>query len=283
MEIFEISERTIADEPPAVRLGVGAINGLLNGGLIAGSVTLIYGREGVGKTTLALGMAHAAAESASVLYTVAEDEMDRRGVLHLAGRTGVTHTLRGATVESADDVIAAATQTEARLVVVDSLPAVTAPGSPQAATLRQLGKYARHNDVAVIALVMLDTTNRPAGGYRLLYAADTIIECSALRPKPVVRLTITRGQDPMLPFESADDIDDERTVEPHEDPDDTSLRRIKVSKSRGGPSVSQVMRMTSAGLEPHTGHVDAAIAEALTFDASAEDMDHEHGDIQDQQ
>ncbi|NOQ61984.1 AAA family ATPase [Mycolicibacterium fortuitum] len=280
MELFEISEHTIAAEPPPIRVWVGPVSGLLNGGLIAGSVTLLYGREGVGKSTLALGMAHAAAESVPALYATAEDEMDRRSILQLAGRTGVTHVFRGASVASVDEVIAAATQTSAQLVIVDSLPAVTALGSSQAAALGKLRAFARQNDVAVVALVMLDTANRPAGGYRLLYGADTIIECSVVQQQPVVRLMITRDSEPMLPFDNQDD--DDRTIQPEDDPDDTSLRRIKVSKSRGGPSVSVVMRMTSSGLEPHAGQVDAAIAAALTVEADAESMPLEREDPREQ-
>src|SRR5271169_4716077 len=70
------SSTSLADEAsaeqPRLLTGSAELDRVLGGGLVAGSVTLIGGDPGIGKSTLMLQSAAALAASASVLYATGE-------------------------------------------------------------------------------------------------------------------------------------------------------------------------------------------------------------------
>lgn len=101
LPITEIS----LDAAAALSSGIGELDRVLGGGLVPGSVALLAGEPGVGKSTLLLHLAHQAAESGqTVLYVTGEESAaqvrlraERTGALsrrlHLAAETDLSTIL----------------------------------------------------------------------------------------------------------------------------------------------------------------------------------------------
>jgi DNA repair protein RadA/Sms len=116
-----------ADEWQPRSTGVGELDRVLGGGLVPGSVTLVGGEPGIGKSTLLLqAVASIAAGGSKVLYVSAEESKqqvrlraERLGALHpdlwLASETVVPHIL-----SSVDEI-------DPAVLVVDSIQTVHTP------------------------------------------------------------------------------------------------------------------------------------------------------------
>ena len=76
------------DELPRLETGMAELDRVLGGGLIPGSVTLLGGEPGIGKSTLLLQLANHAARVTPTLYLSAEESAAQIGVR--ARRLGVS-------------------------------------------------------------------------------------------------------------------------------------------------------------------------------------------------
>lgn len=117
-----VSELVSADQK-RLTTGLTDVDVVLGGGIVAGSVTLIAGQPGIGKSTLLLQLAYAVSEHADVLYVSGEESAHQ--VSLRASRLGATRNgLQLATSTSADDIAATIVSGTFHLVIVDSIQTV---------------------------------------------------------------------------------------------------------------------------------------------------------------
>ncbi len=175
----------VADDSSATRsTGIGEVDRVLGGGLVAGSVTLVGGEPGIGKSTLLLQLVGAAAaDGACCLYVSGEESVgqvrgraDRLGAVHpdlwLVAETVVPH-IRA----HLDDV-------RPDIVVVDSVQTLhdpelsSAPGS--VAQVREgahsMVQYAKQHGSAVILVGHVTKEGTLAGPRVLEHVVDTVLE-----------------------------------------------------------------------------------------------------------
>jgi len=173
--------------------GLAEVDRLLGGGLVAGSVLLLGGEPGIGKSTLVLQMAGALASAtaaepgdATVLYASAEESASQ---LHLrAARLGLTGgpADRALTVLASTDVAAivtAASAAQPALLVIDSIQTVEVdgldgpPGSVgqvrEAAI--QLGAFAREQGVPILLVGHVTKDGTLAGPRTLEHLVDAVL------------------------------------------------------------------------------------------------------------
>ena len=141
------------------RLGTGMaeLDGVLGGGLIPGSVTLLGGEPGIGKSTLLLQLANHVANLTPTLYLSAEESAAQIGVR--ARRLGVgASNLRVVADTDLDAALARARDERIRLLIVDSIQTVqlAAVGTAAGAVTQlrectaQLVRFAKAEDVSVM-------------------------------------------------------------------------------------------------------------------------------------
>jgi DNA repair protein RadA/Sms len=112
--------------------GMADVDTVLGGGIVAGSVNLIAGQPGIGKSTLLLQLADSVAKKYKVLYASGEESGHQIGMR--AERLGVTGAhLQLATSNSTDDIAASIATKQYDLVVVDSIQTIAASGIASAA------------------------------------------------------------------------------------------------------------------------------------------------------
>jgi DNA repair protein RadA/Sms len=120
--ITEVAAQAGAHKPT----GVGELDRVLGGGLVAGSVVLLAGEPGIGKSTLLLGVLARLAADGRVLYVCAEESLEQ--VRLRAERLGALHPELYLAAET--DLGAVRTlidRTEPRVIVVDSVQTVADP------------------------------------------------------------------------------------------------------------------------------------------------------------
>ena len=124
-------------------VGIGELDRVLGGGLVDGSVVLIGGDPGIGKSTLLLQALDAVAGRMQGLYVTGEESLAQ--VASRAGRLGLSlsglHCLTETCVER---IVAQLLREKPRLAVIDSIQTIyseqlpAAPGSSVRCASRQL-------------------------------------------------------------------------------------------------------------------------------------------------
>jgi DNA repair protein RadA/Sms len=161
---------------------MGELDRVLGGGLVPGSVILLAGEPGIGKSTLLLAVAESVSRSGKVLYTSGEESQGQ--VRMRADRIGVTsESLYFAAEQDVDAILDLAVGMGPRLLIVDSIQTCedgtvgSLPGGPTQvrACATRLQQYAKAENVTV---VMVGHTVKAGGiaGPRLLeHLVDTVL------------------------------------------------------------------------------------------------------------
>ncbi len=162
---------------------VSEVDTVLGGGFVAGSVTLIAGQPGIGKSTLLLQLANAVAKDSAVLYISGEESAHQIGLR--AERLGARQPkLKLATSGSADDIAATIGSGEYKLVIVDSIQTVTAGAVGSAAgTISQitnsahiLNAAAKQSNTALVLVGHVTKEGSIAGPKVLEHAVDVVLQ-----------------------------------------------------------------------------------------------------------
>jgi DNA repair protein RadA/Sms len=180
------SSRTVtevAEQPdPRVSTGIGELDRVLGGGLVAGSVTLLGGDPGIGKSTLLLQAADALSRERSVLYVSGEESV--RQVALRARRLGLdSASLRLAAQTQVEQVLAEAAACAARVLVIDSIQTMQTEASESSAgstvqvreSAAALVRHAKASGTAVLIIGHVTKEGQLAGPRILEHVVDTVL------------------------------------------------------------------------------------------------------------
>jgi DNA repair protein RadA/Sms len=163
--------------------GIDELDRVLGGGLVPGSVTLLGGEPGIGKSTLLTQVAATvAARGETVLYVSAEES--RQQVRLRAERIGaVAERLLLTSAASMPELVASLDEVRPSLVVVDSVQAVADPDLPGApgstsqvrACAHRLVVEAKARSTAVVLVGHVTKDGDLAGPRALEHVVDTVV------------------------------------------------------------------------------------------------------------
>jgi len=163
--------------------GVGEVDRVLGGGLIPGSVTLLGGEPGIGKSTVALQMLAATCAVCGPVLLVSAEESPEQVRLR-AGRLGALDPgLLVVSETRLPEVLAAAEEVRPVLLVVDSIQAVHDPESAgvpgSVAQVRDgaaaLVRFAKERAIATILIGHVTKGGVLAGPRALEHLVDTVL------------------------------------------------------------------------------------------------------------
>ncbi len=163
--------------------GMDEVDTVLGGGVVVGSVNLIAGQPGIGKSTLLLQLADAVAKKYKVLYVSGEESGHQIGLR--AERLGVgSKQLELATSTSADDIAATIATSNFDLVVVDSIQTVAASGVSSAAgsvsqitnSTQLILNAAKSSTTAVVLVGHVTKEGSIAGPKVLEHVVDVVLQ-----------------------------------------------------------------------------------------------------------
>lgn len=172
-----------AEEYPRVDTGIAEFNRVLGGGLVPGSVTLIGGDPGIGKSTLLLqAMGKLQARGQDVLYCCGEESTQQ--IALRAVRVG----LASSDLELYPEVVLEKIKTEIdvrkpKIVVIDSIQTIyssmfqSAPGSVSQVRecAAELTRYAKTKGVSIVFVGHVTKDGAIAGPRVLEHIVDTVL------------------------------------------------------------------------------------------------------------
>ena len=181
--------------------GQGELDRVLGGGIVPGSVTLLGGDPGIGKSTLLLQVAAHVAGRRGVVYASGEESVSQ--VALRARRLGLTATPLEVLAETdLQSILDQSTARRAALLVVDSIQTVQSPAVTASAgavsQLREctaeLVRFAKSTATAVILIGHVTKEGAIAGPRVLEHLVDTVLyfESEAGSRFRIVRATKNR-------------------------------------------------------------------------------------------
>lgn len=178
-----IQKITKSSKEPRLSTGMSEVDDVLGGGFVAGSVTLIAGQPGIGKSTLLLQLASALGKTHPILYVSGEESIHQ--VAMRAERLNAKSSkLQLAASSSTDDIAATIAKGDFRLVIVDSIQTVTAkdvssaPGSVSQITnsTHLLSVVAKQTNTALVLVGHVTKEGSIAGPKVLEHVVDVVMQ-----------------------------------------------------------------------------------------------------------
>jgi DNA repair protein RadA/Sms len=186
LQVSSMSDSVKKDDAKRIQSGISDVDLVLGGGLVKGSMTLIAGQPGIGKSTLLLQILQIAAglsKTVNVLYVSGEESSHQVGLR--ASRLGVSDTsMQLATSTSADDIARTIASNKYDVVIVDSIQTVTVESVPSTAgsvtqitnCAHLLMNVAKEVNTAVILVGHVTKEGSIAGPKVLEHVVDTVLQ-----------------------------------------------------------------------------------------------------------
>ena len=174
---------SLSSDQARIVTGIKEVDDVLGGGIVAGSVNLIAGQPGIGKSTLLLQLAYAVASKVPVLYVSGEESAHQIGLR--AERLGTLHSgLQLVTSNSADDVAATIASGSYKLVIIDSIQTIacgaisSAPGTVSQITNSTglLSAAAKQTNTALLMVGHVTKEGSIAGPKVLEHVVDVVLQ-----------------------------------------------------------------------------------------------------------
>ena len=171
-----------ADSRLRTSVGIGELDRVLGGGLVAGSVVLIGGDPGIGKSTLLLQVMSTLSAAMSALYVTGEESPDQ--IAMRAKRLGIAgDNVQLLSETSVEQIIATACKEKPRVMVLDSIQTLytealqSAPGSIAQVreSAAQLVRFAKQSGTAMFLVGHVTKEGALAGPRVLEHMVDTVL------------------------------------------------------------------------------------------------------------
>jgi DNA repair protein RadA/Sms len=175
--------KSINKDAPRLKTDIADVDDVFGGGIVAGSVNLIAGQPGIGKSTLLMQVAAALSKKHDVLYVSGEESAHQVGLR--AERLGALKSnLSLATSTSTDDIATTITGSKFQLIIIDSIQAIgtstltSSPGtvSQITASAQMLTAAAKASNAALIIVGHVTKEGNIAGPKVLEHAVDVVLQ-----------------------------------------------------------------------------------------------------------
>jgi len=163
------------DKVSRFKVGVNELDRVLGGGLVPGSIILLGGDPGIGKSTLLLQSMSELSSSLSTLYVTGEESSQQ-----IAMRANELQLLADNCIESVIDVMQ---KQQPQVVVIDSIQTLytealqSAPGSVAQVreTASLLVRYAKQTNTVIVLVGHVTKEGNIAGPRVLEHMVDTVL------------------------------------------------------------------------------------------------------------
>lgn len=182
LDFVSINDLEISNEKDRLSTGFQDLDTVLGGGILLGSVMLLAGQPGIGKSTILMQICAKIAQTHSVLYVSGEESASQ--VKLRAMRLGASSdNLKFASSTSANDIAKTIADGEFNLVIVDSIQTLTlaeiasAPGGVSQVTNcgNLIIRSAKSSDTAVIIVGHVTKEGTLAGPKVLEHLVDVVM------------------------------------------------------------------------------------------------------------
>lgn len=172
-----------ASAPPRIRTGIEAVDRVLGDGIVPGSVVLIGGEPGVGKSTLLLQIAARSGSRDAPALVVSAEESARQVAMRADRIGAMDANLLVLAEQDLPTILDTAATLRPRLLVVDSMQTVAVPeiggaaggvGAVREVAARLIG-FAKSQDVAVLLVGHVTKDGTLAGPKQVEHMVDVVV------------------------------------------------------------------------------------------------------------
>ena len=164
-----------------IKTGISELDRVLGGGIVPGSVVLVGGEPGIGKSTLFLQMADKLAQRREVLYVSGEESAEQVGMRF--SRLHLNSSLQFMAETQVEVILAAAEQKRPEILIVDSIQTVyytdVSSASGSISQVREcaaaLVRFAKSSNTAVFIIGHVTKDGNIAGPRILEHLVDTVL------------------------------------------------------------------------------------------------------------
>ena len=165
-----------------IKSGIEEFDRVLGGGIVKGSLTLISGEPGIGKSTLLLQACQKLADENSVLYISGEESPAQIKIR--AERTGVTSdNIKILAETNLEDIVFTAKEENPSFIIIDSVQTIYDPKLPSApgsvTQVREctmaLMQLAKQNEISVFLVGHVNKDGNIAGPKIMEHMVDTVL------------------------------------------------------------------------------------------------------------
>ncbi len=183
LQISKLGPITKKQRVSRISSGIDEADNVLGGGFVSGSVNLIAGQPGIGKSTIMLQLASLMSANHKVLYVSGEESLEQ--VALRAERLKCTNKqLNLATSSSADDIAKTISENDYQLVVVDSIQTIkteavgSAPGTVSQITnsTHLLSTIAKRTNTSLALVGHVTKEGSIAGPKVLEHMVDVVLQ-----------------------------------------------------------------------------------------------------------
>jgi DNA repair protein RadA/Sms len=184
----ESIKTSVANDHKRLKTGNSEVDVVLGGGFVAGSVNLLAGQPGIGKSTLLLQLSNDLSKENAVLYVSGEESSHQIGMR--AKRLKVdSKNLELATSNSADDIATSISSGDYKIVIVDSVQTIACEAvSSNAGSVSQitnatalLTAAAKQTNTALILVGHVTKEGNIAGPKVLEHVVDVVLQLEGER------------------------------------------------------------------------------------------------------
>jgi DNA repair protein RadA/Sms len=121
---YEPIDQSIEDKQQRLTTNIDEVDNVLGGGIVKGSVNLIAGQPGIGKSTLLMQIASQVSKSYKTLYVSGEESLEQ--IALRAKRLGIkSKSLELASSNSTDDIVSTINSKTFDLIIIDSIQTIS--------------------------------------------------------------------------------------------------------------------------------------------------------------
>lgn len=176
-------QKALSAKTKRLRTGMSEVDEVLGGGFVAGSVVLVAGQPGIGKSTLLLQLAHNASKDHKVLY-ISGEESAQQIALRAERLQVIDKSLQLAVSTIANDIAATISSGSYDLVIVDSIQTVSVNEVSSAAgnvsqitnSAQLLSAAAKASNTAMVLVGHVTKEGSIAGPKVLEHMVDVVLQ-----------------------------------------------------------------------------------------------------------
>lgn len=165
-----------------LKTGIGEIDRVLGGGLVAGSIVLLSGEPGIGKSTLVAQIANAVGKKYETIY-VSGEESAAQVKSRLSRLECDLNNLKFISETNIEKIVATASKVKPDILIIDSIQTVYSSLIPtEAGNISQIRaaavkflELAKGNDIAVFLIGHITKDGSVAGPKSLEHIVDTVL------------------------------------------------------------------------------------------------------------
>lgn len=183
LSVSSVSNIKSSKQKSRINSGIDSVDDVLGGGFVEGSITLLAGQPGIGKSTLLLQVAHMASSTHKVLYISGEESVAQIGLR--ASRLGADNgNLSLTSSNSANDIAKTISTADYDFVIVDSIQTVSVDSVSSAAgsvsqitnSTQVLMSAAKSSDTALMVVGHVTKEGSIAGPKVLEHVVDVVLQ-----------------------------------------------------------------------------------------------------------